>query len=220
MAATPQEIKQIRGDFGKFLSGKRKAATEVRRKVRNRFVVGFRNGENDADVKAECMDRFGVSSNHYDKIVANRYGDGSPKGDALTDAMIIVEVRKLQVSLERVREWCEDSMCKIDEAEENGEKMYSVEATEQTGGKDDGKTVTKSVPLDEARYLILRREVDANRHFFDMVGKLKGPQTLIQINTGDKFANITASEIQKDIRLRIKDEERHGKVVSKVIDAE
>lgn len=217
MTVTEAEVKQIKSDFSKHLHANRKAATEKRRKVRNRYVVAVRNDEDLALVKQECMERFGVTPSHYEKIIANQYNDGTPKGDAITDAMIIVEMEKLQNGLNEVREWCDDNICRLDEAEESGETTYTVEVTEYSDGKGDDKTTTRKVPIYEARYLILERYVKASKHFFDVVGKLKGNQTLIQVHTGDRFANMTSSEMRKDLRARIQAEEKVGKIKDRVI---
>lgn len=216
----------------------RKEKAIVLREQRGRWVRYYKQGLMDGldmpDARTAVLKRFDeCTERKLDNALAYVGPSANPSADVLTEGKVLLHLQRMESDIQAQLVEYDKQMDDIDDKEALGEKYYEVELTEtketlrlamkQSGdasgkgtdedGKKDAKlikTVTKKVPISEARHLILKRKVEAAEKYTVAVKNLRGG-TIINIDN----RSITADMSMDDLDREIAEHEKQRKIDTK-----
>lgn len=203
---TQEEATEVRRKHNKFIKGKAAEAKAEREKGLRMYSAAVMGGKTEDEAKAEIMERLSLTPRRADNIIARRGELMSPKAQALSEARVLVHLDKLEGDITTIRNYYDDQLDKLDAGEDDGDEWFEIEEVETIGGKEDGKIVTKKLPISEARLKLLERKANALDRFFTAVKALRGNQVLVNIQTGGAVDDLTHQDLRRQI---VELEEKH-----------
>ena len=184
-----------------------KARRELKGKVIRAYQDLVMKGKPDEEIMPWLCERFDLTERRYNNIVSKRDQVANPKAQAISEAKMVMYLDTLEREITEQIDECNRQLDEVDALEVNGEDYYEMELVEYIGDKQSGKTI-KSIPLNEARHLIMKRKTEAMKEYGTTVGRLRGTTNLIKVEGNAEFSTVT----MQDLAARIKDMEKKNKI--------
>lgn len=202
MSREEEKARQVRREHNRFVKQKAKAHRELRQKVIAAFQEGVIQGKDEEVLRGTLMERFDLTRRRVDNILDKRAEVANPKAQALTEAKMLVHLERMERDIIDIRDDCDTQLDRLDEAEQSDQEWFDLEVTETVGGKEGNKTVTKRLPIIEARLRLYERKADALNRYFNAVKALRGGTQILNILTVPPgHADMTMTDIDEKIRL-------------------
>jgi hypothetical protein len=186
----------IRG-FHKYIKQQTKEVRERRSAAARRFLDYLREGIEMEDAKRRVCTAFDLTDRQLRNIIAGR---ALLTKDGAVDMQAKVQrvVARAEEQIDRISEHLNEVLEDIDQAERDGVERYELEYESVSGEKASVKT--KSVPLAEARFIIMKR----------YMGELKVLTSMIKDLVPDHVINTTIyntidqKEVENEVMALIK----------------
>ena len=185
----------IRG-FNKYIKQQNKEVRERRSAAARRFLDYLKDGIEMGDAKARVCAAFDLTDRQLRNIIAGR---ALLTRDGATDmqAKIARVVSRAEDQIERISEHLNEILEDIDQAERDGVEKYELEYEKIVGEKTSVKT--KSVPLSEARFIIMKRYMGELKQLTSMIKDLI-PDHVINATT---YNIVNPKEVEDEIMALI-----------------
>lgn len=186
----------IRG-FNKYIKQQTKEVRERRSAAARRFLDYLREGVGMEDAKARVCTAFDLTDRQLRNIIAGR---ALLTRDGATDMQAKIQrvVDRAEIQIERISEHLNEVLEDIDQAEKDGVERYELEYEDVIGEKSSIKT--KSVPLAEARFIIMKRYMGELKQLTSMVRDLL-PDHVFNSTT---YNVVNQKEVEDEIMALVK----------------
>lgn len=178
----------------------RKEQTQELRERRSaavrRFLQKVKDGTDPIVAKKEIGEIYNFSPRQMEGIISGRYlltKEGAQDRQVTINRIIDRAERQLEMIADDMQDCLED----IAQAERDGVEMYELEYENSVGDKGT-VSKTKSVPLDEARFLVRNRYLSQLKSFTSMIKDLC-PDYVFNTNV----YNVNQKEVEDEIRALI-----------------
>lgn len=196
------------GDLAYFRQ-KSQESRETKAKIYRAHVENIGKGMSVEQSCASCMERFTmygkpITKRIFDSTLAQRGAMVDPHTAALTDAILIRALERLNDDLSLAAEHYDAQLDELDALEDAGEAFYVLEEieTEETvrnTGSKTSRVTRKKMAIPEARSMVLKRKYELPNLFFQRLTDLM-PKNTVNIfnNRGEdrKLSDIEAEIAQ------------------------
>lgn len=171
-------------------------------KVNEKIITRFNNKLADGMSYEEAMDHvcevFEVGTRRVKNQLAKFSGALNPETKTINEAKFIGYMNAVEQRIDDQVIELDVQIDELDRLESEGQDYYELEVIETISEKEN-KVVTKKVPIAEARNILLRRAVDALKSYGETVGKLRGNQTLVNINNTSAIDQLNDEDLDRQI---------------------
>ena len=193
---------EIRKDQNRFLRAKTKEWRGQNDAIYNETLRLLK--EPDASIETVhpiICERFGCTNRRIDNVFKRRSGASSPKAQAMGEAQLLTYLEKVGTEIGYQVQDFVRQLDDIDMAESEGKKFVEIEMVEANDVVLGVKKTTKSVALDVARNTVKKQLLDTMTRFPEIVAKLKGNQTILQVENKNVFSTDTMADIANQIKV-------------------
>lgn len=182
----------------KFLKAKAKDYAQANDKLQRRFMSELDKGKSYEEAMELICEAFDCTPRRVKNQLAKMTGSLNPATKALNEAKFVGYLNGIEARIDDQVNELDEQIDSLDELESEGVGYYELEVTETQGDRET-KVVTKKVPIPEARNILLKRSVEALKGYSEAVGKLRGNQTLVNINNGSILDQLNNEDLDREI---------------------
>ena len=192
-----EEKEIIRADRKRVKKFARDYAVQNERIVK-RYFSELDKGLSHEEVVEFLCECFDCTPRRIKNQLAKFSGALNPATKSLNEAKFIGYMNAVELRIDDQVVELDKQIDELDRLEETGVDYYELEVIETIGEKD-SKVVTKKVPIAEARNILLKRSVDALKSYGETIGKLRGNQTLVNINNTSLIDQMSDEDLDRQI---------------------
>lgn len=183
--------------FNKYIKEQTKEVRERRSAAARRFLDYLKEGIEMGEAKARVCAAFDLTDRQLRNIISGR---ALLTRDGATDMQAKIQrvVARAETQIERISDHLNEVLEDIDQAERDGVEKYELEYEDIAGEKASIKT--KSVPLAEARFIIMKRYMGELKQLTSMIKDLI-PDHVINATT---YNIVNQKEVEDEVMALIK----------------
>lgn len=190
---TEREVKEIRKEHRKFIKDKAKEWREENDKIHSEYWRLINSGKMEEEVVPELAERFECGRRRIRNVVNRQAASASPKARAMTEAVIIGWLNRLDDRVKAACDFVEEQLEKIDMMKANNEDWVDVEMTEGVKG-----ITVKRVPINMAERELLEAQIRYNRELVTSATSAL-PKNIINIDNRTVEQQYTDDELNREL---------------------